>query len=656
MFKEGGLFAFTLEPFTPENSSIFKKFTHVFSQTYRRFLDLQKAEAQAREAQIELSLERVRARAMAMQNSSELAELVATLFKELTRLDFALTRCYIYIIDPDTLSLQAWTSNTEVDEIPTIQYLDLPYYKALIKAWKERKQKFVYELGGEEKKKVDRVLLNETEYSRLPEAVKSGMMSVDRVFLSYSFNNFGGLQTGGLEPLSDENLDIFSRFGKVFDLTYTRFNDLKQAEAQAKEAQIQLALERVRARTMAMQSSEELAEVSYLLNKQVVELGIPTRGCAFNIYNEHDSTEWFSSLDGTIPTYKTPRENIFLKYYEAGQRGEMLLIEEFGGERIKEHYKYLATLSVAGSFIEKIEENVQVVPEFQIDHVAYFKYGYLLFITLVPAPEAHDVFKRFAKEFEQTYTRFLDLKKAEAQAREAQIEAALERVRSRTMGMRHSDELQEAAVLLFQQVVALGVPAFATGFNIWDDDRKTVTAWMGGQDRMQPPFKTSGSEDIFQRIYEAAQRGDSLFVEEQGGEALKMHYEYMKSIPVFKEIADKMAAAGQSFPTFQIMHSAFFSHGYLMFITLEPASNAHDIFKRFAKVFEQTYTRFLDLQKAEEQTREAVKQSSLDRVRGQIASMRTTKDLERITPIIWHELNSLNVPFICPGLFNNSGG
>ena len=45
---------------------------------------------------------------------------------------------------------------------------------------------------------------------------------------------------------------------------------------------------------------------------------------------------------------------------------------------------------------------------------------------------------RFAAVFEQTYTRFLDLQKAESQAREAQIEAALERVRSQSMGMQNS--------------------------------------------------------------------------------------------------------------------------------------------------------------------------------------------------------------------------
>jgi hypothetical protein len=60
------------------------------------------------------------------------------------------------------------------------------------------------------------------------------------------------------EPRPQENIHLLERFAGVFDLTYTRFLDLKQAEAQARESQIQLALERVRARTMAMQKSDEL--------------------------------------------------------------------------------------------------------------------------------------------------------------------------------------------------------------------------------------------------------------------------------------------------------------------------------------------------------------------------------------------------------------
>ena len=79
---------FSGNPYSDEENKILIRFTKVFQQTYTRFLDLQKAEAQAREAQIEAALERVRSRAMAMQNSGELADIVDTVLRELTRLLF----------------------------------------------------------------------------------------------------------------------------------------------------------------------------------------------------------------------------------------------------------------------------------------------------------------------------------------------------------------------------------------------------------------------------------------------------------------------------------------------------------------------------------------------------------------------------------------
>jgi hypothetical protein len=44
--------------FVEEAKTVMKRFANVFNLTYKRFLDLQKAEAQAREVQIELSLEK----------------------------------------------------------------------------------------------------------------------------------------------------------------------------------------------------------------------------------------------------------------------------------------------------------------------------------------------------------------------------------------------------------------------------------------------------------------------------------------------------------------------------------------------------------------------------------------------------------------------
>ncbi|MCF6208759.1 MAG: hypothetical protein L3J61_05180, partial [Ghiorsea sp.] len=59
---------------------------------------------------------------------------------------------------------------------------------------------------------------------------------------------------------------------------------------------------------------------------------------------------------------------------------------------------------------------------------------------------------RFMAVFQQTYTRFLDLQKADEQAKEAQLEAALERIRSRTMGMHKSHEMKDVIKALFNEL------------------------------------------------------------------------------------------------------------------------------------------------------------------------------------------------------------
>ena len=129
---------------------------------------------------------------------------------------------------------------------------------------------------------------------------------------------------------------------------------------------------------------------------------------------------------------------------------------------------------------------------------------------------------------------------------------------------------------------------------------------------------------VFRRFHESRMRGDDLFIYEKQGKEQTDHYQYMLSLPVLGDLLRSMVDAGLQFPTFQIDHLANFAYGNLIFITYEHCPEMHDVFRRFAKVFEQTYTRFLDLQKAEAQALEAIKRASVDRVRAEIASMRTT--------------------------------
>jgi signal transduction histidine kinase len=424
-----------------------------------------------------------------------------------------------------------------------------------------------------------------------------------------------------------------------------------EIRALRRELEIEASLEKIRTRTMAMEKSDELAEVSYLLNKQVVELGIPTRGCVFHIYNEHDSTEWLSNLEVTLPTYKTPRENIFLKYYEAGQRGETLWIEEFGGERIKEHYKYLFSLIDPDKGDETVDKVNAAIPDFQIDHVAYFKYGYLLFITLVPAPEAHEVFKRLAKEFEQTYTRFLDLQKAEAQAREAQIEAALERVRSRSMAMHHTAELQDVIKTVHDQLSSLHIDISGGVFiAINEDTKREISCWGAGHtadylELVHIPFL---NRPIYSDFLKVVQQGPGLYTQAYSYEEKMELFQHLLSIPPYSQASadhkkEVLARQGGYIRSVVVSkHASIFmiNHNGRVF-----TSEEDHILLRFSNVFEQSYTRFLDLQKAEAQAREAQIEAALERVRARTMGMRLSSDLHEVIKVVMEQLLGLGLRF-----------
>src|SRR5581483_8181612 len=97
-------------------------------------------------------------------------------------------------------------------------------------------------------------------------------------------------------PFSEAENSTLLRFGQVFDQTYTRFNDLKQAEEQAREAQIQLALERVRARTMAMHNSQDVGDTVATMFDELVKLGVETLRCGIFIIDETKHMEvWTAS-------------------------------------------------------------------------------------------------------------------------------------------------------------------------------------------------------------------------------------------------------------------------------------------------------------------------------------------------------------------------
>src|SRR5204863_9061433 len=94
-------------------------------------------------------------------------------------------------------------------------------------------------------------------------------------------------------PYSEQENATLMRFGKVFQQTYIRFLDLQKAEEQAREATIEVSLERVRAKTMGMRSSNDLLEVINVLADQFQLLGFKIHSANFNTsYQKKDWNLW----------------------------------------------------------------------------------------------------------------------------------------------------------------------------------------------------------------------------------------------------------------------------------------------------------------------------------------------------------------------------
>ncbi|MCK5367637.1 MAG: hypothetical protein KAQ62_03765, partial [Cyclobacteriaceae bacterium] len=239
--------------------------------------------------------------------------------------------------------------------------------------------------------------------------------------------------------------------------------------------------------------------------------------------------------------------------------------------------------------------------------------------------------------------------KAEAQAREAQIEAALERVRSTSMAMHHSDDLAKVAQVFYEQLQTLGTNSFwRTHIVIVDEGRGTSELWWYTDNKGtpissrytipnsgHPVIEESMEKNKIEDAYTITVSGDSL----------------ISYINWLTEYGFDAYSHGEAIPPQIAINSCSFANGAITVVG-DDAFSTHEfeLLGRFTKVFEQAYIRFLDLQKAEAQAREAIKQASLDRVRGEIASMRSKDDLTRITPLVWQELTTLNVPFIRCGV------
>lgn len=235
---------------------------------------------------------------------------------------------------------------------------------------------------------------------------------------------------------------------------------------------------------------------------------------------------------------------------------------------------------------------------------------------------------------------------------ELQIEAALERVRAKAMAMQNSTDVGEAIGIVFSELEKLGIAPLRCGIFIIHEETETMEIWTAISTNEGKVGKVSGwlsvnIHPLLKMAFDAWKQKNPYTTYELAGDDL---VNYIKAIAAntehYKMPTQNIRMDKQTVCAFSFTEGALFT-----FTAGPPSPDTVSVLQKFASVFGLTYRRYLDLKNAEEQARLAIKQASIDRVRAEIASMRSTEDLQRITPLLWHELNALHVPFVRCGVF-----
>jgi|GEM_PF-2992321 len=239
-FSEGSFYAWTQEPYTENEIRLLERFKSIIDLTFRRYMELQQAEAQAREAKIEAALERVRAKALAMYKSDDLNAAVTIVFDELDKLNLEMLRCGIGILNKDKRTAEVWTTTVSeggrIVQVSGDESMDIhPLLQGAFDAWQQQDE-FSYVLEGADLTRYYHAL--QATNFHLPESQVMLEPPVDlKQYYYVTTFQAGALFAFRDSAFPEEAKAVMKRFAGVFNLTYKRFLDIQQAEALAAKAQ-----------------------------------------------------------------------------------------------------------------------------------------------------------------------------------------------------------------------------------------------------------------------------------------------------------------------------------------------------------------------------------------------------------------------------------
>ena len=176
-----------------------------------------------------------------------------------------------------------------------------------------------------------------------------------------------------------------------------------------------------------MHRSENLHDVINEVNDQLHQLGFRFDGTDFlTDFSDKGYNIWLANFPTPIYVPAIDHKLVHL-LKKAIKRGDDFFTFTLTTVEKNIYFKNIFENTIAKNFPEELKQYVFNAKGMATSCVVLE--NIILSVTnfaAIPYTDTeNEILKRFAKVFEQSYTRFLDLQKAEAQAREAQIETGI---------------------------------------------------------------------------------------------------------------------------------------------------------------------------------------------------------------------------------------